>query len=554
MLPACTCNRLHCADGFTEDDRHVIHQQFWEMNEQRRRDFVLGHIKQITTLRYKTPIGSSRRAFTVQYYLGGKRVCKHFFLATLGYKPQNDRIIRTVLGEVDGGSHLQVGAPEVKRGKHEPSNKFPLAYKENVIRHIESYNPVVSHYRLEHTPDRRYLPPELSVRKMHTDFVTQQSEQNEKVCSYQYYYSVFQTMNIAFSAPTQDRCTLCTEHSIQHQNEEGHTCSECECELCSKFDEHIRNAREAREALHNDISARTPEHLVVTADMQKAILMPKLPTKDYYFSRKLVLFNETFAVPGEISDRKSRCMLWHEGESGRKAYNITSSYIKYLQEDAVCNPTQNATIFADNCNAQNKNWILYSGLARFVNDESTCYHTITLKYFEPGHTYMAADSIHGSIGKAMSGRENIYDFSDFLSVILASRRNMEATVLTHSDQILFRSEAKQRVTGVSIRNLRAVQFRKGTLNMFVKEHHTDDYTEVDFLKRDIKRGLEIHGPTGLLEYNLTREQQPRGISQRKMRDLSKFCRSMPQDKKAFYHNLVVRDNAQDLDTNIDNDL
>lgn len=38
---------------------------------------------------------------------------------------------------------------------------------------------------------------------------------------------------------------------------------------------------------------------VFTADMQKPICMLKLPTEDYYFSRKLVLFNETFVSPGK---------------------------------------------------------------------------------------------------------------------------------------------------------------------------------------------------------------------------------------------------------------
>lgn len=36
-----------------------------------------------------------------------------------------------------------------------------------------------------------------------------------------------------------------------------------------------------------------------TVDIQKVITMPKLGTKDFFFSRKLVLFNENFAELGK---------------------------------------------------------------------------------------------------------------------------------------------------------------------------------------------------------------------------------------------------------------
>lgn len=49
---------------------------------------------------------------------------------------------------------------------------------------------------------------------------------------------------------------------------------------------------DARQALHEDLERNHSEScLTTTADMQKALSMPKLSTKDYFFSRKLVLFN-----------------------------------------------------------------------------------------------------------------------------------------------------------------------------------------------------------------------------------------------------------------------
>ena len=129
---------------------------------------------------------------------------------------------------------------------------------------------------------------------------------------------------------------------------------------------------------------------VVTADMQKVLLLPQLSVKDAVFSRKLVVFNETFcdvAMNGEAT-----CVLWHEEEAGRKAKNIASAYIHFVLRD--CRDAEHITFFADNCNAQNKNRLLLSALVRLVNDERITAKTITIKYLEVGHTYMTADSVH----------------------------------------------------------------------------------------------------------------------------------------------------------------
>ena len=67
-----------------------------------------------------------------------------------------------------------------------------------------------------------------------------------------------------------------------------------------------------------------PQNIIVsTVDMQKALCMPKMPTNDYYFSRKLVLFIETFASPGK--NAPATCILWHEGEAGRKKSSFTQT-------------------------------------------------------------------------------------------------------------------------------------------------------------------------------------------------------------------------------------
>jgi len=57
----------------------------------------------------------------------------------------------------------------------------------------------------------------------------------------------------------------------------------------------------------------------------------------------------------------------------------------------------------DNCSGQNKNWCLFTTLVSVVNDPKLAVEDISLKYFEAGHTFMSADSVHHGVEKAMQG-------------------------------------------------------------------------------------------------------------------------------------------------------
>ena len=73
-------------------------------------------------------------------------------------------------------------------------------------------------------------------------------------------------------------------------------------------------------------------------------------------------------------------------------------------------------IWMDNCGPQNKNWTLYPTLVQAVNDNTNTLKTITLKYFEAGHTFMSADSFHHQVEKEAKSQGYLYDFKDFCQV------------------------------------------------------------------------------------------------------------------------------------------
>lgn len=79
-------------------------------------------------------------------------VCEFFFLATLGFTPENDKPVLTAIGS-------GLTDPPDKRGKATPANKLD---REIIVRRIMPYKPVTPHYQYLHAPNRRYLPAELN--------------------------------------------------------------------------------------------------------------------------------------------------------------------------------------------------------------------------------------------------------------------------------------------------------------------------------------------------------------------------------------------------------
>ena len=66
-----------------------------------------------------------------------------------------------------------------------------------------------------------------------------------------------------------------------------------DCPDCTTASHHMSRVKEARDEYRKD--KQDPECTAFAVDMQKIILLPKLPTKQHHFVSRLVTFNETFA-------------------------------------------------------------------------------------------------------------------------------------------------------------------------------------------------------------------------------------------------------------------
>ena len=124
---------------------------------------------------------------------------------------------------------------------------------------------------------------------------------------------------------------------------------------------------------------------------------------------------------------------WHEAIAGCFAENIASTYIKVLNHRLYRDCK--SIVFT----AQNKNWTWYSAKVTFVNSPRQI-QTITFKYFEPGHSFMSADSFHVAVEKEFKKRKNIYDFEDFVDVI---NTRGEAITMDHKDFLMLTDGVSQ---------------------------------------------------------------------------------------------------------------
>ena len=120
--------------------------------------------------------GINNRENTLQYHLplsSGEKlvVCKKFYMATLGLK--GNGIIAQFLKWSKANPLI---SPSEKRGGRQ--NKDVDEERNNcIMNHINSFNPQISHYNRNHAPNPKYLPPELSVKYMWDDYVS-----NSKKC------------------------------------------------------------------------------------------------------------------------------------------------------------------------------------------------------------------------------------------------------------------------------------------------------------------------------------------------------------------------------------
>ena len=421
------------------------------------------------------------------------------------------------------------------REKHVPTNKLSVDSETLMRNHIESYHPSISHYRHEHAPFRRYLPPELTVRDMYKDF----AQKYPSVAGYHTYRKMVSSMNISFVKLGEEECEECMLYQKHHHGDsQNETCVDCD-----NWKKHVERARISRKHYQDDaLTDHDPTVAIMSVDMQKVIMLPRLSgVKTCVFTRRLVAFHETFAPLGsKTKQRPVVSAVWHEAVSGRSAEDLASVYLTVIRSDHFRDVTD-FIFYADNCSAQNKNWTLFTALTAEVNRDATGPKTVTLRYLQKGHTFMSADSYHANVESAMRKIKNVFDFSDFVSSV--ERHGAKVIKMTTSDFVMWQScmSSAKFIRKPMLSDVQEVQFRKGSTKLFWKVNMDDsEFLNGVFLQKKpaakILHGIQLYPSI----------QMPRGIGNKKMDIVRNLCLLMPENKRCFWNSLPRNDNSEDL--------
>lgn len=523
----CACKK-RCVERINEERREAIWTKFYDMDYNSRRAWIHGRIGQRDKARLTTKVEVRNRSRTLLYTLPDKNahaqsVCKKLFLKTLGYDEKNDKFITTMLRNSTPES---ITPNKDRRGSAAPVNK---CNRDILIQHISSFHPCISHYRREHAPNRLYLPNDITIRSMFADYL---HKYPEKKVSYYTYRKVVSDMNISFTKLGNEECDNCVLH-VQHiksHNETTKTNGSVEaaegsnedqtthrtqniidvtrfevnlssleasstkfqafCTSCLKWLQHFEKAKRGRNEYKNDVAREKVETEVVrSVDLQKVIMLPRIPgSQKTFFTRRIVAFHLTFA---SMADKKSRhvkkniSVLWHEGVAGRKAEEIASAYCRALVEER---DSEKVLYWTDNCSAQNKNWCLFTMFVTMVNTNMITASEITIKYFETGHTFMSADSVHHGVEQSMkiTNGGNIYDFNDFIKTVENSNgKKMNVICLKNEDVLNWKSgdsKAKsKKLNRPLLCDISVVQFKRGSRLLFYKNNFNDESFQSSFI-------------------------------------------------------------------------
>ncbi|KAG5870187.1 hypothetical protein JTB14_032479 [Gonioctena quinquepunctata] len=239
-----------------------------------------------------------------------------------------------------------------------------------------------------------------------------------------------------------EECEICEEAKLHEHKQDN---LQEDCEICVKWKRHIEHADKSRklyqEQARSSFSAGT---ICVSVDLQKIIMLPRIDTfKKIIFVQRLTTYHESFVPLGKNSNLPPFAVVWNESISGRNKEDIISTFYAFLlsQRDA------NRIIFwLDNCSSQNKNWCFLTFLVRMVNSNEIAAQELIVYYFEPGHTFMSADSFHHQVELSLKRQGKTYDFDDFLQAVGTSRKSkIDVKSMTHKDFYLwkdFKSQTK----------------------------------------------------------------------------------------------------------------
>ncbi|GFO39443.1 hypothetical protein PoB_006594800 [Plakobranchus ocellatus] len=185
-------------------------------------------------------------------------------------------------------------------------------------------------------------------------------------------------------------------------------------------------------------------------------------------------------------------------------------------------------------------------LSPLTKDQRARYEVkeIHLKYFEPGHTFMASDATHGRIEKQLRKMGKVFDFRDFVDATKQAKCEpveMAFTGFNDWESGVSQDALKQLGEKLPYKNqIASARFCSGSEDISYQLTFGESETTVKILKSSFQ----------LAECRCEKRRKPRGLDPTKKAEIiQKLLTLMPENRHSFWKNIAEDKKAPDLATN-----
>ena len=547
----CNCKKLNCDNNYPQEMREKIYQHYWNLGDiNLRRTFLSRcakrHQKKRTRIRDLLKAKANARKYSIEYSLPGNgdiddvMVCMKFLINTLG---ETRKALSTAIQLTDDDTGIV-------RTDMRGSNPKPKKDRVNVINHIKKFKAVDSHY-LRKQVKKKYLPAELSIKKMYRMYQDWCKIKGKRIETYDVYYKVFKRdFNLSFYKPKKDQCGTCESYKLGDKTQEDKI----------KQNKHITDkdlARGIKTATKEE--ARENQNMCVGAfDLEKVLLSPHGECDLFYYKRRLKQMNLTVT---DLIIKDVFCYFWSEDQGKKGPNEVSTGVHKFLEFQAGEGITK-VHLFSDNCPGQQGNRFYFLSLSYAVR--KLTLDVVTHTFLVKGHSQNINDTAHSQIEKASKGKK-IYTPVQWETVIQSAfvEQNCVFNMMTFEDFMNFKTpqEYEQilkkkcfetfhtqqtKPKKIPVKWSKIVQFEFRKSSPFIM-YYKYEYNQALF--HEVRIGTPIARRSkdrlGMAQCYM----EPKGINALKKRDLMFLCRSkkyvIPKHHHRFFEELQVSEEVSD---------
>lgn len=268
MPRQCEC-KIPCYSKISKDAQAEINSNYWNSDFRGKKNLIRQFVSQeLVKTRRSTGTTSPKKTASFKYGLTDEsgdchKVCRSFFLNTLGFDKSNTKVIYSSFAKDSSD------VTKDKRGTH----KRDFSIRNQMKDHVMSFDPQIAHYRREHAPQRLYLPSDMSAIKLYEHY--KKNHPPNMIGSYRLYSQVVREQNISFAKLGIEECEYCAIFSA-HENASGHHRDDLpnfdDCVTCDRWFTHINRANIARAEYKEDKKIESERVCVYAVDLQKVNL------------------------------------------------------------------------------------------------------------------------------------------------------------------------------------------------------------------------------------------------------------------------------------------